>query len=242
MTYWRIENHSPTNYRWIVNGTTVVDDTGGRYPGGARYDTIAPTNCTTLRFESTLDDGADYFLMELFHFAAYPAPGAAVPIDGTYNIFYEEPSAVRTGFNENGRWTDHLPWVGQKPDVNSNSVMYEFSQAYNIVGTHIAHYDTTRNLTTPKIDISMDGATWLTVWDYTGDNYKFREAPYDLGYITWDAGIPAENERELNAKYVRLSWGDHDFDDGGDIVEVNEWQVFAGPYIPPPQGTIVTVR
>jgi hypothetical protein len=166
--------------------------------------------------------------MELVHLGARPAASQAVPVDGTFNLFYQ-PFTRIAGFNDNGLWTDDLPWVGQKPSSTAGFTTWQFDQPYNIRGALLPQYDQGRFLADAKIEISLDGINWTTVFDDANDAWVFRgeAAPRALGYAVWTSTFAYG---DLNAQYVRLSWGAN-----GSTVELNEFVLFGGP-VPEPAG------
>jgi len=225
-TFWRAANHSPKTYRFLDDTNTVIATSTNptRFPRGPDVPTMSgPVTTSKLRLEVDLDnvpgDPNPYFLSQTVHVWAYPVASETVPMDGTHNLFYE-PGFVRTG--------GHAGWTaldmganGNKPSAAGGTAVYEFTQEYNIIGALIPHYDSGRYLADAKIELSLDGTSWTTVFTDANGEWHFRTeaSPRNLGYVVWD--VPTEDNPALNAKYVRLSWGPN-----SSVVELTEFQVF----------------
>lgn len=234
---WRARDHSPDNYRILDGaGNVLVSRTDPlRFDGVTFTDNLAtPVTTNKLRFEATLDtDGSKpwYHLMELVHIAARPDASQAVPVDGTFNLF-RQPYTRVDGFNDGGLWTDDLPWPGNKPPSSAGFTTWRFDQPYNIRGAALPLYDPGwwgRYMANVTIDLSLDGTTWKRVFTDADGQWKFlaEAAPRNQGYAVWDSLFAYG---DLNAQYVRLSWGAN-----ANVVELDEFLLFGGP-VPEPAG------
>jgi len=224
---WRAQNHSPNNYRLVgyLGGTptTLVDASNpSRYAGTQTHDLAAPVTVDKLRLEFTVDTAAapEFYLAETCGVGAYLAAGQTLLMDGTYNLFEEPGWTKDTALYD--AWTDRsFGTNGAKPSPAGGSVVYDFQREYNILGAAIGQYDSGRYLADAKIELSKNGTDWTTVFtDANGEwHYRTEAAPRNLGYVVWD--VPTTNNPDLNARYLRLSWGAN-----SNVVEITEFQVF----------------
>lgn len=212
---------------------TFSDPVNGT-PTGTTFYTFAPRTVTYIEFESLFDANNTHPVTDTFEIngvGAYLAPGQRQEFDGTFNIFFDETfvqGVNRFGFDDSGQFTDHLfGQNGVKPAGGAaGSTTWKLSQAYNITGAFISHFDTGRFLADAKIEVSLDNVSFTTIWDDADNEYRFRSeaAPRDLGYIVLD---PPFNSAFPLAQYVRLSWGAN-----ASPVELSEFQLFG--FIPEP--------
>lgn len=234
---WRTENHSPIAYRFkdaggniLASAANAAGFAGGRYT----YPVTATTNKITL--ECDLDNNGtphSPLAFQCLGVGAYLAAGQTLPIDGSYNILYEEAPVggplkmTVTGTGGSAGWYDHLGagQNGVKPVGDTNSVTYQFSHEYELYGANIPQYDNGRVLNQAKIETSADGSIWSTVFsDANGWHYTTEAAPSQYGYMPWQVA----KDQSWKARYVRLSWANNT-----NPVEITEFQLF-GIALPEP--------
>ena len=218
---FRVANHSPTTFSF-KSGSTVLwtESNPSGFDGITLSKTITPVLTSSLVFTCTF-----WQYQEIDFIGAYAAPGESVLIDGTYNIIQEEKNKMTvTGYGYFPKWYNGIsPNLagypnGMKPNYyngggNYGNVQFQFSQAYQLYGMYITHYDTGRVLANAKVETSMDGSTWTTVFGPT--NYTYSRSAPNYGYGIPFAGAP------VTAKFVRLSWSAND-----NGVEMTQIQIF----------------
>jgi len=249
-------DHSPTNYAWFADGAAIPSasvarpadpfdqDNYVRLTGYAYEHTLTtPVTGTTFTFQTFLEgrtwtgepDLNWYHVAEMHVLGIYLAKdsGQSLAMDGTYNIFYQERNAPTMAWADPNRegepgvptgWTDlRNDNNGSKPSVHAGSATWAFENTYELQGMMLTQFDRGRHMQAPLLEASTDGVNWTTLWDNGGNNYVWD--PDNALYI------PFENAGIL-ASYVRLSWGDHDGSNSGEV-DITQFQLF-GKAIPEP--------
>ncbi|OPZ26477.1 MAG: F5/8 type C domain protein [Lentisphaerae bacterium ADurb.BinA184] len=227
--FWRAYNHSPNNYQFLDGDGNIIASNAdaGRFEGLYTHPLSTPVTTDKLRLQFTMDTGTDYYLAECNNVGAYLASGESLAIDGTYNILYDEDApATITGSGYSPTWYDHIHGSnGAKPDTAGGSIQFQLSQKYLINGAFIPQYDSGRYLANMALEVSMDGASWTTVYSDSEWHFRTENPPRELGYVVLNSPY---STAPLLAQYVRLSWGPN-----LNPVELGEFQLFGTP-VPEP--------
>ncbi len=235
---WRLPNHSPIAIRFKdAAGTTIASDANAAGFGGGVYSYTVNVATNKLTLECDLDNNGlphSPAAFQCLGIGAYLAAGQRLEIDGSYDILYEEAQVggplkmTVSGTGGNAGWYDHVgPGVnnGEKPNGATDSVTYAFSKEYELYGANIPQYDAGRILNRARIETSVDGSIWSTVfYDANGWQYTGEAAPSQYGYMPWQVA----KDQSWKARYVRLSWANNT-----NPVEITEFQLF-GIALPEP--------
>ena len=216
---FRAANHSPTSFTFKDDsGVVWTDSNPTGFPTGQITKTLTPHLTKTLRLDCSFTLAA----AEIDHIGAYAAAGEQVPMDGTYNILFEEKAKMSvSGTGYHSSWYSGIAPIaagfgnGMKPVGLSGNIQFNFSQIYDVYGLYISHYDQGRFLKGAKVEVSADGSTWTTVYGPLDFKYTYDASPF--GHIPF-TGAP------VAARSLRLSWAGND-----NPVEILQIQVFGKP-------------
>ncbi len=215
---FRMVSESPNNFTFSDQGGVIWKDNGGPYDNALRTCAGPGRLSSYLELEVNPTNTAGGFF-GIPRIAAFPAKGEPLPIDSTFNIFYEEESKMLiSGSGYDARWWDHGVGLAKPSNLGGN-VTFKFSRLYNMNGASISHWDTSRTLAAPKIELSKDGVTWTQVWNNGGTDYKYKNT---ANYGNFQFTAPTGSD--LIGQYLRLSWGAN-----ASNVEMVELAVFGQP-------------
>jgi prepilin-type N-terminal cleavage/methylation domain-containing protein/prepilin-type processing-associated H-X9-DG protein len=200
---FRMVSESPNNFTFTDQGGLIWKDTGGPYDNTIRTCAGPGRLSSYIELEVNPTNTAGGFF-GIPRIAAYPAKGEPVPMDSTYNILFDEDTKMTvSGTGYDARWWDHGVGLAKPASSAGNSVTFKFSRSYNMSGASITHWDTSRTLAAPKIELSKDGVTWFQVWNNGGIDYKYKNTAPSYGNFQFTQPVGGD----LVGQYFRLSWG-----------------------------------